>query len=313
MGNIEQLIYNKLSLQQGVNLPGFGSLRVESRAAKFVNKHDVQAPYAQVVFSKRNAPRLSNIVELMVSSSALTREECERQYQQWLELILDQQAIIIEGVGVIQSDFFTASPELDKMLNPFASEIVKTKGNKPKAAKKQKAVKEQKTPKRQKTTRPSSSSSKRMIYLGAGAFVLAAMTGLVATKVDFSRIAKSSNKASEVAMPKIAEPVAVDTLAMNKDSVMVEATKPTELVLSSTVLTTSKSFHVIAGMYSSDDNADKFIESMRGVLADSVIYEKITRTSGKVLVSIYGADSNEQALEASKIFDIPNLWVFARP
>ncbi len=312
MGNIEQLIYNKLSLQQGVNLPGFGSLRVESRAAKFVNKHDVQAPYAQVVFSKRNAPRLSNIVELMVSSSALTREECQRQYQQWLELVMDQQAIIIEGVGVIQSDFFTASPELDKMLNPFASEIVTTKGNKPKAAKNQKVVKEDKATKRQKTIRPSSASSKRMIYLGAGAFVLAAMTGLVAMKVDFSRMARSSNKASEVAMPKI-EPVAVDTISMNKDSVVVESTKPAELVLSSTVLTTSKPFHVIAGMYSSEANADKFIESMRGVLSDSIIYEKITRTSGKVLVSIYGADSSEQALEKSKNFDIPNLWVFARP
>lgn len=319
MINIERLIYDKLSLQQGVNLPGLGSLRVEYRAAKFVGKSSVQAPYAQVVFSRRNAPRLDDIVDMMSSSSALTRQECERQYQHWLELELDSSVFEIGGVGTIKSDFFSPSPELEKMLNPFAGEIVGSKSGSKSASSSARRVSERpkaSPPKSPQKSTPKSSpkpkkqrsaNNKIFIWIAAG-FVVIAAGVLAALMVDFEGIFAPKASAPRVAVAPVPV-VAIDTLEVAAADTIVAAEPPRQRVVSSTEATTSAPYHVIAGMYSTEENADNFIASLIAQQPDSVYYEKIQRPSGRILVSIYSSQSKADATAASKLFELPSLWI----
>lgn len=319
MVNIEQLIYNKLSLQQGVNLLGLGSLRVESRPAKFVSKTDIQAPYAQVVFSRKSNSELYDIVELMFENSALAHEECERQYKQWLEQLLEQKTVVINGVGTIKSDFFTPSAELDKMLNPFAGEVVGSSWNSPKTKSKAQPKTQSQKSSHKSRSRSTNKTKKFPIYW---LFVVAALIAaiVIATlSIDFTAILSSDETSTYIYRPDVevsypeekADSLAVDTVDTQPEQVAENKTV-SDVVVSSTVSTTLSPFHVIAGMYSTDANADAFIASSRKELGDTVVYEKIARTSGKILISIYAAQSHQEALDAARKFENPNLWVFSR-
>lgn len=299
--NIEQLIYNKLSLQEGVNLPSLGSLRVECRAAKFVSKTAVQAPYAQVVFSKNNTSNLISVVDLMLENSALTSDECHRQYQQWLDTKQDKKHIIIDGVGEIRSDFFYPSTLLESMLNPFAGEVINNgwtaQGQNEKSESGSCPIK-----------------NKRALCWSIAVVVVGGFIALIGLTVDFSTIYNTPTP--EIA--NVIEPeIKADTLAIEAEASIeiVDEELPSsaeDIVIISTESTTASPFHVIAGLYSNDKNADSFISSLKTQLSDTIRYEKIRRESGRILVSVYAAQSFGEASRAIEKLGNNSLWVFSR-
>ncbi len=116
MKAIDKIIFNELASRRAVVLPGLGTLGVARRTAQ-VDGDQVKAPVNEVVFSKNEAADAPSVIALM-ESMGLSRETARTAYKEWHEGVLRDDGFGIAGVGMMNGGNFTLSTELGQMLNP---------------------------------------------------------------------------------------------------------------------------------------------------------------------------------------------------
>ena len=79
-----------------------------------------------------------------------------------------------------------------------------------------------------------------------------------------------------------------------------------------TLAVSSDLYHIIGGLYSTEENADRFIASAKSKYPDTLHFEKIIRENGKIMVSIYSTDDKQMAIDVKNaLLDYSkDLWVF---
>ena len=72
-----------------------------------------------------------------------------------------------------------------------------------------------------------------------------------------------------------------------------------------------KRYYVIVGAYSTEQNADRFIAEARKK-DDSLPYEKLPQPNGRILISIFGSDSERQAVQKKREYEVmfEGSWVY---
>lgn len=299
--NITQLLFNALAQRQTVVLLGIGSLRFRRVAAKLEGS-TLTPPRNMFRFSSREEGR--SLLDMLVDEAGCTREEGEEAYRRWLHRIKQGHSVVIEGVGRIEDDFFTPSEELERLLNPTSDAPVVLRRHR----------------------------SLRGLWIGLAAVALVAVAGGAWWYVNM-RSAPAPTRVAQTAVKPAAEVVeTADSVAT--ESVVESATEPVEEVVSVVESAqspapenkpapapatteigemTSGMSYVVVGVFSTEDNARKFIEQMAR-RAPEMACRAYKFQGSKFMVS--GFESADGAEASAFIRDhraqFPDLWAYKR-
>ncbi|MBQ8746067.1 MAG: hypothetical protein IJZ05_06920 [Rikenellaceae bacterium] len=299
--NITQLLFNALAQRQTVVLLGIGSLRFRRVAAKLEGS-TLTPPRNMFRFSSREEGR--SLLDMLVDEAGCTREEGEEAYRRWLHRIKQGHSVVIEGVGRIEDDFFTPSEELERLLNPTSDAPVVLRRHR----------------------------SLRGLWIGLAAVALVAVAGGAWCYVNMhsapapTRVAQTTEKpaaevvetadseATESVVEGAAEPVEeVVSVAESAQSPAPENKPvPTPATTEIGEMTSGMSY-VVVGVFSTEDNARKFIEQMAR-RAPEMACRAYKFQGSKFMVS--GFESADGAEASAFIRDhraqFPDLWVYKR-
>ncbi|MBR7102874.1 MAG: hypothetical protein IKC92_04705 [Tidjanibacter sp.] len=119
MEAIDKLLYNLLSSGESVVLPEVGTLRVE-QSATTQSGNRVVCGSRRVRFSSRTDKGVRSVVSVMVEEYGLSNEEATEAYGEWLRSARKGPEVTIEGVGSVKKGFFKPTEEFDsEALNPW--------------------------------------------------------------------------------------------------------------------------------------------------------------------------------------------------
>lgn len=299
--NITQLLFNALAQRQTVVLLGIGSLRFRRVAAKLEGS-TLTPPRNMFRFSSREEGR--SLLDMLVDEAGCTREEGEEAYRRWLHRIKQGHSVVIEGVGRIEDDFFTPSEELERLLNPTSDAPVVLRRHR----------------------------SLCGLWIGLAAVALVVVAGGAWWYVNMhsapapTRVAQTTEKpaaevvetadsvATESVVEGAAEPVEeVVPVAESAQSPAPE-NKPAPAPATTEIgEMTSGMSYVVVGVFSTEDNARKFIEQMVR-RAPEMACRAYKFQGSKFMVS--GFESADGAEASAFIRDhraqFPDLWVYKR-
>lgn len=124
-GQVNRLIGNRLAADCELFLPGVGSLYVEQRGARRISKREVEPPCRVVRFSPQE--RGASLVDEIAAAARCDQERAQAIYDRWLDHVLGENTLTIEGVGELRFRNFTPEAEFDLLLNPQGHAPVKVK------------------------------------------------------------------------------------------------------------------------------------------------------------------------------------------
>lgn len=297
--NITQLLFNALAQRQTVVLLGIGSLRFRRVAAKLEGS-TLTPPRNMFRFSSREEGR--SLLDMLVDEAGCTREEGEEAYRRWLHRIKQGHSVVIEGVGRIEDDFFTPSKVLERLLNPTSDAPVVLRRHR----------------------------SLRGLWIGLAAVALVAVAGGAWWYVNMHSAPAPTRVAQTTEKPAAEVVETADSVAT--ESVVEGATEPVEEVVSVAESVqspapenkpapatteigemTSGMSYVVVGVFSTEDNARKFIEQMAR-RAPEMACRAYKFQGSKFMVS--GFESADGAEASAFIRDhraqFPDLWVYKR-
>lgn len=290
--SINQLLFNALAQHQTVVLPGMGSLRFKRVSTK-MDRTTLTPPRNMIRYSSRNEG--VSLPEMIVAASGCSREEGEEAYRRWLRRVKDNHVVDIEGVGRIEKDFFKASDELEKLLNPIALAPLTLHRRR----------------------------SFKGVWISLGVVAVAAVAGGVWWYM---------NKQSPVVpmptpAPNIVEQTVEDVIAEDVDSMVVESESVPSVVEDAAVpdtivpapateeigTMTSGMNYAVLGVFSTEENVRKFIEQMSR-RSPEIICRAYKFQGSKFMVS--GCESTEAAEVSAFIranrAKYPDLWSYTR-
>lgn len=299
--NITQLLFNALAQRQTVVLLGIGSLRFRRVAAKLEGS-TLTPPRNMFRFSSREEGR--SLLDMLVDEAGCTREEGEEAYRRWLHRIKQGHSVVIEGVGRIEDDFFTPSEELERLLNPTSDAPVVLRRHR----------------------------SLRGLWIGLAAVALVAVAGgawwyvnmhsapaptLVAQTTE-KPVAEVVETADSVAIESVVEGAAEPVEEVVSVAESAQSPAPENKLAPAPATTeigemTSGMSYVVVGVFSTEDNARKFIEQMAR-RAPEMACRAYKFQGSKFMVS--GFESADGAEASAFIRDhraqFPDLWVYKR-
>ncbi|MCM1250896.1 MAG: hypothetical protein NC209_07135, partial [Alistipes sp.] len=120
---VNRLISNRLAAGCDLFMPGIGSLYVEQIGARRVSKRLVEPPCRVVTFTQQE--RGASLVDEIVVAAHCEQEKAQSIYDRWLDNVLGDNTLIIDGVGAIQFGNFIPEPEFERLLNPQGRTPVK--------------------------------------------------------------------------------------------------------------------------------------------------------------------------------------------
>lgn len=124
MEAIDKLLYNLLSSGESVVLPEVGTLRVE-QSTTTQSGNRVVCGSRRVRFSSRTDKGVRSVVSVMVEEYGLSGEEATEAYGEWLRSARKGSEVTIEGVGSVKKEFFKPTEEFDsEALNPWQTALV---------------------------------------------------------------------------------------------------------------------------------------------------------------------------------------------
>ena len=119
MEAIDKLLYNLLSSGRSVVLPEVGTLRVE-QSATTQSGNRVTCGTRRVRFSSRADKNVLTLVAVMVKEYGLEEREAAEAYGEWLRVARKGSEVNIEGVGCVRKGFFTPAESFEnEALNPW--------------------------------------------------------------------------------------------------------------------------------------------------------------------------------------------------
>ena len=277
--SITQLLLNLLAQHRTVVLPGIGSLRFRRIAAK-LDGTTLTPPRNTFRYSSREEGL--SLLDEMIAVAGCTREEGEEAYRRWLHRIKQGHSVVIEGVGCIESDFFKPSEELERLLNPVAAAPIVLHRRR----------------------------SLRGVWIGLAAVVVVGAAGAAWWYVQNQPTAAPEVVAQEVVAPALEtiDSVAVEEVVEPAPVEEVATPEPTAIGQM-----TSGVSYVVVGVFSTEENARKYIEQM--ARRNPEIACRVYAFQGsKFMVS--GFESTDGAEASAFIRDhraaLPDLWVYKR-
>ena len=328
--SMERLILNALLRREDVVMPGIGTLhpvRVSARC----DKRGVVPPRNTVRYSRRVEGR--TLVDMVAEAAGCDRQAAEEAYDRWLKRVKEGNTVNIDGVGRIANDFFTPSAEFDRRLNRApATEI--------------------RLPVRHHAARWLVPVAVVVVIGGAAALWfgyygrgMSAADGVQVTEqvagnvaqvevptsgitpgtsvaegadvqssaVDSEHSALDNNSAESETTETLAvtDQTAVDKSAA--EGVSASSGQPMEIEMSSLTRTLRGRYYVVFGVFSTADNASRFIE--RTVTANpAVVCRAYLFSEGKILIS--GFESDERAAAETFMKEnraiCPEMWIFSK-
>lgn len=277
--SITQLLLNLLAQHRTVVLPGIGSLRFRRIAAK-LDGTTLTPPRNTFRYSSREEGL--SLLDEMIAVAGCTREEGEEAYRRWLHRIKQGHSVVIEGVGCIESDFFKPSEELERLLNPVAAAPIVLRRRR----------------------------SLRGVWIGLAVVVVVGAAGaawwylqnrLTVAPVVVAQevVAPAPETIDSVAVEEVVEPAPVEEVATPEPTAIGQMTSGVS--------------YVVVGVFSTEENARKYIEQM--ARRNPEIACRVYAFQGsKFMVS--GFESTDGAEASAFIRDhraaLPDLWVYKR-
>lgn len=124
-GQVNRLIGNRLAAGCELFLPAVGSLYIQQRGARRISKREVEPPCRVVCFSPQE--RGASLVEEIAAAARCEQERAQSIYDRWLDDVLGENTLTIEGVGELKFRNFTPDEEFDLLLNPQGHAPVRVK------------------------------------------------------------------------------------------------------------------------------------------------------------------------------------------
>ncbi len=275
--NIDKLIYDALAARRPVALPEAGTLAVKWRGAKKISDTQIVPPHNEVVFSSAPVEGEESVVALIAAAEGVPEEEAAEFYAAWLDGARREDGYIaIEGVGETAGEggFVVAEP-LYTQLNPINEEIV--------------------------IMETSRKSSPLWVWIIIGVVVaLLLVAGLVCWKTGV--FGGKEKPVVETVVVPAAQP-AVDTQPAAPDTADTATTTPT---------TSGPRFHVIAGAFSIESNADNFIAKLKREHPELTVEKIVNPDNGFNMVSIFQSPTRRAASSKMNLYwDIDlYLWIY---
>ena len=302
MESVSILIFNALAGHSRVVLPGIGTLSVATVPAATNGRGEVIPPRNRVELLRDEIPGAPHIVDLLARQSGLDREDARETYNGWLAQACSEEGVRIDSVGQIRDDAFHIAPELEQVLNPVGSQAEKL---------------------------PVQLLPRQVAWWIAGAVLVGMLLsfGVIAwleygtragvplreRNVAVAPVADTSSAvpkadSSVVSAPEPAEETPLSAASDSSNIPAAEPQKTLEQPSEPSVL--PGNYYVIAGTFSTVENADRFIASARKI-DDSLAFRKIPQNNGRIMVSIFESGSQSDAVrkkrEYEEIFD--GVWI----
>lgn len=301
MESVSILTFNALAGHGRIVLPGIGTLGVVTAPAATNAKGEVVPPRNRVELLRDEVPGAPHIVDLLARHGDLDRDDAREAYNGWLAQACSEEGVRIDSVGQIRDDAFHIAPELEQVLNPAGTRAERL---------------------------PAQLMPRQVVAWIAGAVFLGALLSFgaiawleyrirpdlwpekgVAT-VAVTEPSQRAEEADSLSLPTagLAEETPLPAVSDSSDVPVAEPKPASEEP--SVAAVTPGNYYVIAGTFSTDENAERFIASARKI-DDSLAFRKIPQRNGRIMVSIFECGTQPEAVQKKReyegIFD--GIWI----
>ncbi len=283
MNPVNKVIFNALVSHRDVALPGVGTIVFERRPAELKGKRKLIPPRNAVRFIAAQQPGAASLAELVAQTTG-DRTLAETACRSWMAEtgIADGKlpgTLAIEGVGTVRDGEFTPDPELDRALNLGVPEVVAL---------------------------PSYNKSAVWTAVGVAAAVIAL---ILAYPLVFDR---AENGGPAVAQAPPENPAQKEETPADEPAAQPEGIAAPDSAQPGTapaVTATGGPYHLIINVFSTRENADRFIRESGAKAAQ---YTVIEMPKGRFGVSCGGFDTEQQAESARQELSStsPGAWIY---
>lgn len=270
--NIDKLIYDALALRRAVTLPGVGTLEVKHLGARKISETRIAPPKNVVALYPDDVPGAESVIA-MIAAGGVDQHDAEALYGEWIEAARKEDgSLSIEGVGSVREGKLAIAEELHAVLNPAGEKIVTME------------------------------TKKRSIPLWAWVIMgfIAAALVVCAVVCYKNGLPCLGRKAAPVTETHIAAPAPdADSLAAARDD-------------AARAVPAAPRFHVIAGAFAIESNADNFIATLKRDYPELTPEKVVNPANGYNMVSIYQAPTEREARGKMNLYwDVDlNLWIY---
>lgn len=287
--SVDRLIYDALVSHRSVSMPQTGgTLEVKRRGAKRISDTQLVPPRNVVTFTRDEPEGAVSAISLIATDGGTGEEEAAARYASWLaEARREDGTIVIDGVGRLNGNGFATADRLGAALNPEGEEPVYIENE--------------------------SRSGGLWGWLLTGILLALLLGGGIwAWKQGYFGPDRSKDHVVETVVtdrPAGSDPAVghgSDTTAGNTSTSTADAEK------TPTTSGSGQRFHVIAGAFAIESNADNFIARLKREHPE-LTPEKITDpANGYNMVSILQAPTRREANQKMNLWwDIDfDLWIF---
>jgi hypothetical protein len=277
MKSIDELICDELVGRRRVVLPMTGALEVERRGAKQISDTRIAPPKNVVVFSLVEAEGPETIISLLAADRNIPLDEAVAEYGSWIESASRPDgSLVIDGVGEVREGSFNIDPGLHAALNPEGEEPV--------------------TMQTRKRGVPA--------WVWIAIAILAALGVLCGLRYCKPGIFGGRSKApvTETTAAPIQKSAADSLAAANAASAA--TTTPAS--------STAGRFHVVAGAFAIESNADKFVAKLKREHPELTPVKLPHPRAGYNMVSIWQAPTEREARSKMNLYwDVnSDLWIY---
>lgn len=350
MNSLEKIIFNELASRRAVWLPEVGTLYVEQRAASVEGRDRITPPANKVEFSRNQTEGSRSAVDLL-EGAGVERGAAEEQYRSWLDGARTDTGIRIEGVGELKRGFFTPSAELGKLLNPY---IGNTQQKLPLSGREKGLIVlivvcvvvlaggwywwwkcgsadepfyNNARRHSQYRTAVDGGSSAQPQTAGAGDAAQGSATTTDSTMPDTTARHEGSaltdatgNAQTDTGAASHPETQSGNSTAQTGTTAVTNTTASGSqdsrpAATQQAVAASGPRYYIVAAMFSSDANADKYIGKQKKRFPD-VAFEKVPYAGSKIIVSVFSTTDEAQAAQTrrrmSAEMNDPELWVYKK-
>ena len=290
MSVIDKIIRSTLLRSRKVFLPDVGTIYIDFKSAKRISDSEIAPPRNTVAFTSRKDDNAPSVAERTAEAGGISLSQADELYRDWLRQAKRADGSIrIQGVGTIgANEKIEADGELYNLLNSDRRASVKIRKRK----------------------------SRKAMTLAASAAVIAAVAALLVWK--YLEITK------EPQVPEIRIATQTDIPVPTTDNSMPEpqrqpqpaAQTPTHMLpvdAGTDIQVDGHIFYIIAGTFSVESNADKYIEQLQRQFS-SLECDKVRLSQSRWMVSISSSADRDEAQRMLSEFRYvkPDLWIYEK-
>ena len=301
---VNKIIYNMLIGGKGVLLPGVGTLYIERQGAKRISKDRLLSPRNAVNFSSQAEGR--SIVDEIVAIAGCGEEQARDIYDRWLAKTREGKRITIGGVGVLNDKSFSPEAGFNAAINPGGVKtlVVRQHSN---------------------VWLYTVSGVCVAVALCVGAYMMwgeklfggvsvvgsDAQTEMTAQVTADSTSAVQGIAGDSLAMAEAISSETAETATQTASTASTAASESTAVVSGgSAAAKTAYRFWVVAGVFSTEQNASRALEMAEKNIKD--MDGRIVPFKGKFIAALFGSDSRADCNAFARSYkDIyPDLWIY---